>query len=149
MREILNYPPIEKTELETVKALMNRIAEATSDENCSRELSELNRITGKLHEAIEFAEYWGWTDLDTLAEKVLTAEPPYINDLTKDDIAEIVSMTKTCLLSGEDNKADYYMELLHKSLPLTDVMRYIMSEKDEETIVNDMIKAASNSVIAL
>ena len=41
------------------------------------------------------------------------------------------------------------MELLHKSLPLTDVMRYIMSEKDEETIVNDMMKAASNSVIIL
>lgn len=149
MREILNYPPIEKTKLETVKALINSIAEAAPDENCSRELSELNRITGKLHEAIEFAEYWGWTDLDTLAEKVLTAEPPYINDLTKDEIAEIVSMTKTCLLSGEDNKADYYMELLHKSLPLTDVMRYIMSEKDEETIVNDMMKAASNSVIIL
>ena len=129
--------------------MINRIAEATPDENCSRALSELNRITGKQHEAIEFAEYWGWTDLDTLAEKVLTAEPPYINDLTKDEIAEIVSMTKTCLLSGEDNKADYYMELLHKSLPLTDVMRYIMSEKDEETIVNDMIKASSNSVIAL
>ncbi|MCD7992021.1 MAG: hypothetical protein LUK37_09715 [Clostridia bacterium] len=149
MREILNYPPIEKTKLETVKTLINSIAEAAPDENCSRELSELNRITGKLHEAIEFAEYWGWTDLDTLAEKVLTAEPPYINDLTKDEIAEIVSMTKTCLLSGEDNKADYYMELLHKSLPLTDVMRYIMSEKDEETIVNDMMKAASNSVIIL
>ena len=149
MREILNYPPIEKTKLETVKTLINSIAEAAPDENCSRELSELNHITGKLHEAIEFAEYWGWTDLDTLAEKVLTAEPPYINDLTKDEIAEIVSMTKTCLLSGEDNKADYYMELLHKSLPLTDVMRYIMSEKDEETIVNDMMKAASNSVIIL
>lgn len=149
MREILNYPPIENTKLETVKTLINSIAEAAPDENCSRELSELNRITGKLHEAIEFAEYWGWTDLDTLAEKVLTAEPPYINDLTKDEIAEIVSMTKTCLLSGEDNKADYYMELLHKSLPLTDVMRYIMSEKDEETIVNDMMKAASNSVIIL
>lgn len=149
MREILNYPPIEKTKLETVKTLINSIAEAAPDENCSRELSELNRITGKLHKAIEFAEYWGWTDLDTLAEKVLTAEPPYINDLTKDEIAEIVSMTKTCLLSGEDNKADYYMELLHKSLPLTDVMRYIMSERDEETIVNDMMKAASNSVIIL
>ena len=149
MREILNYPPIEKTKLGTVKALINSIAEAAPDENSSRELSELNRITGKLHEAIEFAEYWGWTDLDTLAEKVLTAEPPYINDLTKDEIAEIVSMTKTCLLSGEDNKADYYMELLHKSLPLTDVMRYIMSEKDEETIVNDMMRAASNSVIIL
>lgn len=149
MREILNYPHIEKSKLEVVKNLINSIAETTPDENYSGKLSELNRITGKLHEAIEFAEYWGWTDLDTLAVKVLTTEPPYINDLTKNEIAEIVSITKSCLLSGDDNKADYYMELLHKSLPLTDVMRYIMSGKDEETIVNDMIKAASNQIIIL
>lgn len=83
MREILDYPHIEMSKLEVVKNLINCIAETTPDENYSGKLSELNRITGKLHEAIEFAEYWGWTDLDTLAVKVLTPEPPYINNLTK------------------------------------------------------------------
>lgn len=149
MREILSDPHIEMSKLEAVKILINSIAETTPDEDYSGKLNELNRMTGKKHEAIEFAEYWGWTDLDTLAVKTLTPEPPYINDLTKNEIVEIVSITKTCLLSGEDNKADYYMELLHKSLPLTDVMRYIMSGKDEETIANDMIKAASKSIIIL
>lgn len=41
------------------------------------------------------------------------------------------------------------MELLHKSLSLTDVMSYIMSGKDTAAIANDMMIAASNSVIAL
>lgn len=148
MREALNYPQIDKQNFEIVKNLINRIAETAPNGDYTKEIIELNRITGKSHEAIEFAEYWGWTDLDTLTEKVLTAEPPRICDLSKNEIEEVVSIVKTCLIS-DLNKAEYYMELLHKSLPLTNVRSYIMSGKDTATIVKDMIIAASNSVIAL
>lgn len=145
MREILNYPQIDKQKIETVKNLIDRINETSPNDDY---IEELNRITGKSYKAVEFIEYWGWTDLDTLAENTLTAEPPRICDLTKDEIEEIVSIVKTCFIS-DDNKAEYYMELLHKSLSLTDVMSYIMSGKDAAAIANDMMTAASNSVIAL
>lgn len=147
MREILNYPQVDRKKLDKVKKLVESIAEPTGD--CGHDLSELSSITGKNHTQMEFAEYWGWTDLDTLAEKTLIAEPPCVRDLTKDEMKEIVSIVKNCIVSLDDNKAEYYMELLHKSLPLTDVERYIRLEENEETIVNNMLIASSSSVIVL
>ncbi len=119
-----------------------------SDKNVNSKLNELNRITGKKYTGIEFAEYWGWTDLNTLAEKVLIPEPPCVRDLTKGEIKEIVTIIKASFIS-DDNKAEYYMELLHKSLSLPDVLKYIRLEDDEETITNNLLLASSSSVIAL
>ncbi len=148
MRESLEFPQIDMQKLETVKKLIVQIADASLNNDCNKALNELNLITGKIHDVTEFAEYWGWTDIDTLAKKTLIAEPPRICDLTKEEMKEIVIIIKTCLISDE-NKAEYYIELLHKSLPLTNVTKYVMSEKDETAIVNDMVSAASNSVIVL
>ena len=148
MREDLNYPQIDKQKLDIVKELIDRIAEPSNGDS-RYALNELNCITGKSYTALEFAEYWGWTDLDMLAERVLTPEPPYINDLTRDEMKEIVAIVKKCLLSCEDNKAEYYMELLHKSLPLVNVSSYMKLDDDETTIVDNMIRASANSIIIL
>lgn len=148
MRDALDYPQIDMQKLEAVKKLIDKVADPSFNNDYNEALNELNRITGKSHEVTEFAEYWGWTDIDTLAKKALIAEPPRIGDLTKEEMKEIVTIIKTCLISDE-NKAEYYIELLHKSLPLTNVIEYVMSEKDEAAIVNDMVLAASNSVISL
>ncbi len=91
-----------------------------SDKNVNSKLNELNRITGKNYTGIEFAEYWGWTDLNTLAEKVLIPEPPCVRDLTKGEIKEIVTIIKASFISD-----------------------------DEETITNNLLLASSSSVIAL
>lgn len=133
MRAILNYPKIDNQKLDIVKQLIDSIAD-NPNSNCDYELRELNRITGKFYTAISFAEYWGWTDLDILAEKALLPEPPCIRNLNKDEMKEIVSIIKNSLISCDDNKAEYYMELLHKSLPFSDVYSYIKFEQDEETI---------------
>lgn len=147
MREILNYPQVDIEKIDSVKNLIDSIAEHPNG-NISYELNELSRITGKTHTGMEFAEYWGWTDLNTLAEKSLVPEPPCVRNLTKDEIKEIVSIIKSAIISDE-NKADYYMELLHKSLPLPNVFEYIRLEDDEETITNNLIRASSSSVIVL
>ncbi len=148
MREILNYPQIDGQKLDLVKKLIEEIAGSPAGDG-SHELSELNRITGKQHSAMHFYEYWGWTELDSLAENALIPEPPCIRDLSRDEMKEIVLIIKDSLVSPDDNKAEYYMELLHKSLPLSDVQRHIRLEEDEETIVDNMLRASSGSVIAL
>lgn len=148
MREVLNYPQPDRKKLDIVKRLIDAIAE-NPDGGCGGELSELNRIVGKAYTALDFAEYWGWTDLDTLAERALTAEPPCVHDLSRDEMKEIVSVIKKAVILLDDNKAEYYMELLHRSLPLLNVQSYIRLEDDEESIVDHMLSAASGSVIAL
>ena len=148
MRDILNFPQIDHQKLDAVKQLIDSIAENQNGDN-SHALNELSRLTGKKHEASDFAEYWGWTDLEDLAKMALTPDPPRVADLTKEEITELVSVIRSCLISCEDNKAEYYIELLHRSLSLPNVMNYIMSGEDEAAIVNNIINAAANSVIAL
>lgn len=148
MREILNFPQIDYQKLELVKKLIDSIAEK-SNGDYEAELSQLSSITGKSHDAIEFAEYWGWTDLDTLAAIALTPEPPCVRDLTQDEIKEVVTVVKECFIIGEDNKAEYYLELLHKSLALPNAMDLIMSEDNAAKVAEKLLKAAEKSVILL
>lgn len=148
MREELKFPQIDMSKFDVVKELIDSIADNINGD-CSAQLEELKRITGKNHEAIEFAEYWGYTDLDTLAKKTLVQEPPCIRNLTPDEVEEMVVIIKECFISGDDGKAEYYVELLHKSLPLSNVMDYVLSGEDVAKVADSMIKAAGNSVIIL
>ena len=110
---------------------------------------ELCEITGKSHEKIEFAEYWGWTDLETLARIALTPQPPKINDLEKEEIMELSTISKESFINGEDNKGDYYVELLHKSLAVVNVTDNIFSEEDVEKCADKLLKASAGGVILL
>lgn len=147
MRKELEFPEIDLSRIEKVKELIEEIAEL--EENVNEKLTELNLLTKRQHRAEEFIEYWEWTDLDTLAQITLTPEPPYILDLKKDEIVEVIKIIKKCLINGEDNKAQYYEELLHKGLPLPNVMDYVMSKEQPELVVENMMAAAANGVILL
>ena len=148
MREILHFPQMDKDKLNVVKELIDCIAEP-GNEDCSSKLAELERITGKKHEELEFAEYWGWTDLDALAEKTLCPSPPCVQELTQEEIEEMVAIIRECLVIGEEARADYYMELLHKSLALTNICKFIMSEEDAKKTAAKMVTASKSSVFFL
>lgn len=95
----------------------------------------------------KFAEYWGWTELDSLARITLTPEPPYVSDLDRAELEIIIGIIRESLISGEDDKRGYYEELLHKSMSIPDVMSYIMSEQDEKTIADRMLSAKDNVIL--
>lgn len=145
MRKELEYHEPDKTKLETAKTLIDSIANGEGD--TEKALNELGKITGKQHSQTEFAEYWGWTDLDTIAQQALM-EPPCVRDLTRDELIEIISITREAM-TDSDSIMTYYMELLHKSLPLADVLEYIMRSDDCEKIADDMLLAARQGVILL
>ncbi len=145
MRKELEYHEPDKTRLETAKTLIDSIANGEGD--IEKALNELGKITGKQHSQTEFAEYWGWTDLDTIAQQAFM-EPPCVRDLTRDELIEIISITREAM-TDSDSKMTYYMELLHKSLPLADVLEYIMRSDDCEKIADDMLLAARQGVILL
>ena len=148
MRNVFDYPRIDRSKIDTVKHLIDCIAKG-GNQNFQQDLQQLNRITGKTHTETEFFEYWGWTDLDALAEQALLPEAPCVRDLSKEELQQIISVIKAAMLALDDHKAEYYMELLHKSLPLADVQRYIRLEDDNETIAGNMLNAAARSVILL
>lgn len=147
MRKILEIPPINEDDIDKVSKIIDTIAN-NLDKDCTNELNELQSLTGKSHSAAEFAEYWGWTDLDSLARITLMPEPPCVSDLDRSELESIIKIIKESFLSGEDDKGEYYIELLHKSMSVPDVINYIMSGQDVKAIA-DKILSAKNNVIFL
>lgn len=147
MRKILEIPSINEDDIDKVSKIIDIIAN-NLDKDCTNELNELQSLTGKSHSATEFAEYWGWTDLDSLARITLMPEPPCVSDLDRSELESIIKIIKESFLSGEDDKGEYYIELLHKSMSVPDVINYIMSGQDVKAIA-DKILSAKNNVIYL
>ncbi len=147
MREELIFPQVDLQNLNKVIELIDSIAENPGD--CGALLEQLSGLTGKTHDAMEFAEYWGWTDVESLAKAVLTPEPPCVRDLSQKEIEEIVGMVKESFIMCDDAKGEYYVELLHRSLALPNVMDIIMSERDVTKAAEKIVCAAKSSVICL
>ncbi len=146
MRKILEIPPITENDIDKVSKVIDTIAN-NLDKDCRNELIELQRLTGKPHSVEEFAEYWGWTDLDSLARITLMPEPPCVSDLDRTEIEKIIGIIKESFISGEDDKGQYYIELLHKSMSVPDVLNYIMSGQDVKTIADQMLSAKNNVIL--
>lgn len=148
MRKELEFPTINEENMELVKELIDTVADGLPPERQAA-LEELSALTGKEHDKSEFMEYWGWTELDTLAQQVLCPEPPVVKDLTKQELVEIIPLIQQSFMNGEEAVANYYAKLLRKSLPLTDVLNYVMRDDKPEVIAENMLQAASSGVICL
>ncbi len=146
MRKVLEFPQINKDDISKVADLIDTIAD-NLDRDCSSELKDLQALTGKTHEVEEFAEYWGWTDLNSLARITLTPEPPRVCDLEREELEAIIEIIKESCINGEDDKERYYEELLHKSLSIPNVMGYIMSNEDVKVIADKMLSAPGKVIL--
>ena len=148
MRKELEFPQIDKDKITVVGELIDAILDKGAGEY-QKELDELNRITGKEHDVVEFAEYWGWTSLEMISKQLLIPDPPCIRDLTKEELVEIVKISLDNLIKGEDADLEYYVALLKRSLPLSDVMKYLMGGGSSAEIAERMLNAAKEDVICL
>lgn len=148
MRKELEFPGIDESKIARVSKLIDFIAENGTEDYC-KELTELNRITGKNYNGIEFAEYWGCTSLDVISRQALVPDPPYIRDLSKNEIIEMIILIKSHFENGEDLEAEYYAELLHKGLPISNAFDYALLEGQPEQIVDKMLEDSRNSIIYL
>jgi len=148
LRKELEFPQIDKDKITVVGELIDAILDKGAGEY-QKELDELNRITGKEHDVVEFAEYWGWTSLEMISKQLLIPDPPCIRDLTKEELVEIVKISLDNLIKGEDADLEYYVALLKRSLPLSDVMKYLMGGGSTAEIAERMLNAAKEDVICL
>ena len=96
-----------------VEALIAAIADKEPG-TAGAELEDLAALTGKVHTDVEFAEYWSWTDLDTLARLTLTPEPPCIPDLSREELVELVEIIQHCSVTGREWAMRYYTALLRR-----------------------------------
>lgn len=149
MRKELEFRRADAEKIEQAKALIEQIGSGDEEEQTVQDaLDRLGQLTGRRHEQAEFVQYWGWTDLDGIAEQAFL-QPPYVEELTREELIEMIERIQKAAITCQDNEMMYYEEILHKSLPLTDVDRYIRCDKDSAQIADEMLAAARSNVISL
>lgn len=146
MRKILEFPKINENDIEKVSKVIDTIAN-NLDKDCRKELNELQNLTGKSHLSEDFAEYWSWTDLYSLARVTLLPTPPCVRDLDKIELELIIEIIREAFTSGEDDKGSYYTELLQNSMSTPDVISYIMSDQDVETVANRILSDKNHIIL--
>ncbi len=72
-----------------------------------------------------------------------------MSDLTREELIEIIERMKKAIVNCDDSEMMHYEEILHKSLPLTDVLGHVDLEKDNAQIADEMLAAAKSGVILL
>lgn len=84
----------------------------------------LNSKVEKKYEPMDFAEYWGSASLEDIAKWTSIPNPPIINDLTIEEVTQIIEMIVNLKSPEEieevedvDIYIDYYLELMEKSIP--------------------------------
>lgn len=125
----MKTPEIDRTKLDEVKELIDKAAELLESSRGER-TPELDRIESRLREltgrpdldAGEFAEYWGWTSLESFAEMVLMPIPKK-SGLSDEELTEIIA--KICKAEYTEAEIDYYLKLLESETGLDNVSDYI------------------------
>lgn len=143
LRKDLEPPLINERVLPDVEELIEGIAESLEkerwyfndnndvifeDEKVTDEINgkvlKLKELTKKNIEIIQFNAYWSYSSIEDIAIELLFPEPPYIRDLSVDDITELLEeFTNRDQIEIVHEK--YYIDLLEKSLRLVNISDYI------------------------
>lgn len=139
LRKELQPPKINEGLVEELMQLIEEISglveeayeeDYLNDENSllKKKIRELNLKTKKEYEPTDFAEYWGYTSLEDLAKEVALPNPPIMKDITIEEVSSIIDMIMN-LKSPEgieeveevEPYITYYLELMEKSIPNSDI----------------------------
>ena len=108
---------------------------------------KLKELTGKTIEEYEpFQEYWSYTSLETIVERILMLELEVKNLFTKEQIIEIVTRIQKCDYNSEA-EADRDIALLEKGVLDPYITNYIFWDDLTPEEIAD--KALSYNIIQL
>ncbi len=143
---------IDKTKLPQVKALFDLFEQLlktnTYNDELKKEFDKINnslfQITGNNINIMDFAEYWSWTDLDTVFEIILTPKPQKCN-LTDEEISEIIYK----IFNAEYGEAESrYMEsLLELETGLFNISDYLIHRNIEGLHKNSTVEEITKKII--
>lgn len=75
-------------------------------------VAAFNERTGHEYEPLDFAEYYGWRDLQDFAREAARPAWPKVPGITRDELTEIVRR-----VLANDAEADYYLLLFEVNTP--------------------------------
>ena len=129
----MQKPILDETKLPAVMEIIDRLAvifdeeDFENDEVIKKEISELEskliELTGKnIEQCQPFQNYWAYTDLETVAKRILSAKPQK-EKLSEEQLHEIYeNIINVCQGEAE---TDYLLEVLKVETGIEDIEDYI------------------------
>jgi hypothetical protein len=97
-----------------LKALCDEIVHRVENtqEDCSALLDEIGQLSGCRFDETYFRTLYGWASHDDFARLVALGSPPRVEDITRDELIEVV----TLILSSPFPLRDYYVALFNRNV---------------------------------
>lgn len=100
--------------------------DAEAAEEINIKAIKLKELFKKDIKVMEFYHYWNHSSLEDVAKELLMPEPPYLKDITLEELIEVINEFFT-LEHIEAFYEPYYIKLLEKSFGLNDISDYIFN----------------------
>ena len=113
------YKGMLKSKIEQIEMLLE------ADQNVTDEIEEFNKLTGRSYEKDYFLNYWRSISIDEFIEDACNAFSKKVNDITKEELIEIVRRIKDMETYGNDTV--FYLEVLKANIimpGITDLIFY-------------------------
>lgn len=137
----MEIPKIDETKLPEVMEIIEKAAILMEEKDCEtdkaakKELDELQKrlraVTGKKSFNIkEVSSYWGYTDLETIAAKVLMKEPQKLG-LSEEALRNLIIYLINSDEFKTESKFDYWYEFLERETGIEDTLDYLFCRTDD------------------
>ncbi|QOV40897.1 hypothetical protein IM697_22425 [Streptomyces ferrugineus] len=113
LRSELLPPPVTQQQLDEMCSEIERISDLIARGGPAEEaVAAFNKKTGHEYTILDFAEYYGWRDLEDFAREAARPAWPKVPDITRGELVEIV-----CRILATGPEADYYLRLFEVNVP--------------------------------
>ncbi|MEV6866008.1 bacteriocin immunity protein [Streptosporangium subroseum] len=113
LRSELLPPPVDHQRLDEICSEIEQISDVIARGGPADDaVAAFNERTGHEYTPLDFAEYYGWRDLEDFAREAARPAWPKVPDVTRDELVEIV-----CRIVANDPEADYYLRLFEVNVP--------------------------------
>ncbi|MNW59008.1 hypothetical protein D3C74_369040 [compost metagenome] len=102
-----------KSKIEQIELLIE------SGKTAIGEIEEFNRLTGREYDEYYFLNYWRSISLDDFVDESSQPYPVKLNDITRDELIELVRRIKDIETYGNDTV--YYLEVLKANMSMPDI----------------------------
>ena len=134
----LREPP-DPALVDRLEMLIRDVARALDEgEDCRERVDQINALAGQQYEPQFFFELDGWTSEREAAELAAKGTPPVLDDLTREELLEIVEIIK----EPDEPNSSFFLELLDLTFPgsaPSDVIHYPHRDLSPEEEVDEIL----------
>lgn len=122
-----------KSKIEQIELLLE------NEKTAIGEIEEFNKLTGREYDEYYFLNYWRSISIDDFVDEASNPYPVKLNDITKDELIELVRRIEDIETYGNDT--GFYLEVLSANIMMPNISDLIFYRNlSPEEIIEEALK---------